>query len=1133
MFVLDSKTLRFDRWGVALWILLATFGVGSKADSNLGADIELVCPCTVESASSSSVVAGFGVINRTDTTSGELTLDLYTHTEENYRDASSPRKIATIAVATGLEGSSSIANSDVQISLQLPAAGDYYITMVLLENGISVDESRTSNMVTFAGNLAVESADTGLYFVDDPSIAIAGATLTLTLPGIGNSSSIDRSVQLQVVATETPRLVGGFQVAATYPGSFDLESKQQSDPEVAPLAFTDPGSAFPFYHVLVSDEDVNHLIHTVQSTDTFGTLSFSETNVDYLIDSDGDGVADANERLAGTDETSAASTPGDSTIDVLTVFNATVVSDNGGDPASRIDGYFTAANQALSDSNTGVQLRAVGYEQVDFSSTLSPEAILNAAQDGSGVFSTLQNLRTNVGADLVVIFQTDNGSENCVAAAQGGYPTQGHMARRDHISVSIIADAETCDELTMAHGVGHNMGLAHSFAQNESGTFVWARGHGVSASFATTMTVAIEFDLFERVPYFSNPAISLCNGQPCGVAIGATGEANAAAALQAVRFQVERFSPTVIAPGGGDTDTDGDGVIDSLDAFPTDPTETTDTDEDGIGNNADVDDDNDGLPDEFEEANGLNSLIDDAGEDPDMDGFTNLMEFNRLSDPQVPDSLGDCDDDLLVAPDPNDSPLLFERRLLIGNPGSNAVRQTFLRFVNDNPETTQVEIYGFNDAGESSRRLPLTFTIAPNASVQLTAQDLENGNENKGLVSTLCDLTGKWRYIVRSNNQIEVMGLVRSQDGFLTAMSEVVPESAGTNLVYFANPGRNSNQQTFLRIVNQGDAGGSVTISGVDDEGAPSTGSVSFSLAANASIQLTSQDLENGNPDKGLTGAMGTGAGKWRLMVNSSLTLDVMSLLRAPGGFLTNLSSLVPKNENGEPEIYFVTAADEDGRESFVRIINTSDNVATVSISGMDDDGQAAPNGDVTFSLAPGAAKQMRAIDLEQGNADKGLNGALGDGSGRWQLTVAADQSVEAMSLVRTPDGFVTNLSGVAPKQDQISDVLIMNPASNVNLVSILRIVNLSGGQGAVAISAVDDTGSPAPGGDVSFNIPGDSAMTISASELENGRNDLVGSLGDGSGKWRLTVSADVELGVQSLLETANGYITNLSEVVE
>ena len=45
------------------------------------------------------------------------------------------------------------------------------------------------------------------------------------------------------------------------------------------------------------------------------------------------------------------------------------------------------------------------------------------------------------------------------------------------------------------------------------------------------------------------------------------------------------------------SDNDGDGVLDTVDVFPQDPTEWLDTDGDGIGNNADKDDDNDGILD--------------------------------------------------------------------------------------------------------------------------------------------------------------------------------------------------------------------------------------------------------------------------------------------------------------------------------------------------------------------------------------------------------------------------------------------------------------------------------------------------------------------------------------------------------
>jgi poly(3-hydroxybutyrate) depolymerase len=56
------------------------------------------------------------------------------------------------------------------------------------------------------------------------------------------------------------------------------------------------------------------------------------------------------------------------------------------------------------------------------------------------------------------------------------------------------------------------------------------------------------------------------------------------------------------------TDGDGDGVADSSDAFPLDATETMDSDDDGVGNNSDLDDDNDGFTDEQELADGTDPL---------------------------------------------------------------------------------------------------------------------------------------------------------------------------------------------------------------------------------------------------------------------------------------------------------------------------------------------------------------------------------------------------------------------------------------------------------------------------------------------------------------------------------------------
>jgi hypothetical protein len=55
-------------------------------------------------------------------------------------------------------------------------------------------------------------------------------------------------------------------------------------------------------------------------------------------------------------------------------------------------------------------------------------------------------------------------------------------------------------------------------------------------------------------------------------------------------------------------------------------------------------------------------------------------------------------------------------------------------------------------------------------------------------------------------------------------------------------------------------------------------------------MQVTAQDLENGNGELGLVGSLVNGSGKWRLQVASDVSLHVQSRVGRLTGLLRNIS---------------------------------------------------------------------------------------------------------------------------------------------------------------------------------------------------------------------------------------------------
>ena len=101
-----------------------------------------------------------------------------------------------------------------------------------------------------------------------------------------------------------------------------------------------------------------------------------------------------------------------------------------------------------------------------------------------------------------------------------------------------------------------------------------------------------------------------------------------------------------------------------------------------------------------------------------------------------------------------------------------------------------------------------------------------------------------------------------------------------------------------------------------------------------------SDDLEQGSPQKGLSGGTGAGEGDWRLELTSELEIEVLSYIRTTNGFLTAMHDVAPSAGTRHRVAVFNPGSNRN-QESLLRLINPGDGAAEVTITGIDDKGVA------------------------------------------------------------------------------------------------------------------------------------------------------------------------------------------------
>ena len=427
-----------------------------------------------------------------------------------------------------------------------------------------------------------------------------------------------------------------------------------------------------------------------------------------------------------------------------------------------------------------------------------------------------------------------------------------------------------------------------------------------------------------------------------------------------------------------------------------------------------------------------------------------------------------------------------------------------------------VRIVAVDDAGQRTEAGELT--LSARAAAEFNVQALELGDATLGLPGTGPG-EGGWRLELTTELDIEARAYARS-DGLVTALHDawlVSGEELELPLFHASGEAR----QSALRLVNAGGEPAAITIRGVDDEGI-TAGTTTVELGPWEARSYSGSELEGGSA-AGLSGSLGDGAGKWRLLLSAergsayatNLLLDGSGTVSSvPGGMSRGGFHRVP---------LFPSAADSAGSVGVVRVVNRTPAQASVSIEAFDATDRLHEG--LRLALGSNSSAEFDSADLEHGNAGNGLSGSTGPGEGNWWLELSSGMDIEVLSYLETASGMLSPVRGTAGIETESGmryEALLRDGSGE------LRLLNANGEGVEVRVSGVDDAGET--GQEARLLLEPWSARTLTAAMLtEDGAPGMVGALGAGAGSWRLTLEADGEIDVLSLARGANGALSDVS----
>ena len=370
---------------------------------------------------------------------------------------------------------------------------------------------------------------------------------------------------------------------------------------------------------------------------------------------------------------------------------------------------------------------------------------------------------------------------------------------------------------------------------------------------------------------------------------------------------------------------------------------------------------------------------------------------------------------------------------------------------------------------------------------------------------------------------------------------------------FLPSASREPAQRGILRLASHDSRATVVSIAAFDDTGRR-FGPIALPLQAGHTAELSSSDIEQGNPVKGLPRGIGAGQGDWRLVVRSPAELHATAYAETAEGLRSQLAR-VPESPNGSRSVPLFPSAQADA-PGILRLSNPSAEPAAVAITARNDTGQPA---EVRLAVPPGASRWLTAFDMESG---RGVAGALGNAAGHWRLAIHAPPSVHALALSTNATGTLTSLSssqrthsaafdpnasalgkglpgevlrgeGILPShapQGAPVPTHATLPTTAAGSEALLRVVNHSSRSGAATLH-MQANGSPRDS--LTLHLAADAAATLSSADLEFGNpaKGLPQGFGIPTAGKRAIVRSNLELDAIPYLRAADGTVAPMHDV--